>query len=45
VFQQICFGQGLQHGENLSSLLQHPTCQVADNKWVAKDLLVKEQAF
>jgi len=43
MFEQMSLGQGLQHSENLLSLLQRPTSQLADNKWVTKDLLVKQQ--
>jgi len=36
-----CVGQRRQQTQNLLSLLQRSTRQLADNKWMANDLLFK----
>src|SRR5580765_6243982 len=45
MFEQMRFGQGFQHTQNLGTFLQCAACQLTDNKRMAKDLLIKEQSF
>ena len=45
MFEQMRFGQGFQHTQNLGTFLQCAACQLTDHKRMAKDLLIKEQSF
>ena len=45
MFEQMRFGQGFKHTQNLGTFLQCAACQLTDNKRLAKDLLIKERSF
>jgi hypothetical protein len=45
LFEQLSLGQRFQHTQNVAAFLQRSTCQLTYNKWMAEDLLVKQQSF